>query len=118
MREINKSIVSNFNKRFGEIFNKRKVDWNEHIEPIFRYLRSRVGTCKIEDLDSYEQLANDTCTKLAKFTDLEDDIDSATEDVLEKIKKRREDAAKKSKATRTKLGPFEREKKEEKFPPE
>jgi hypothetical protein len=118
LREINKYVISNFNKKFGEIFNKRKVDWNEHIEPMFRYLKTRILNCKNDDLDSYEQLTNDTCTKLAKFSDLEDKIDSATEEVLEKIHKRREDATKKSSETRIKLGPFEAEKKGEKFPPE
>jgi len=116
--KFNTAIVNDFNKRFGDIFNKRKVDWNEHIEPMFRYLTARVATCKIEDLDSYEWLTNDSCTKLSKFADLQDDIDSATEKVLRKIKKRREEAEKKLKTTRTKVGPFEREKKEEKFPPE
>lgn len=86
---------------------------------MFRYLRARVGTCKIENLDTYEWLATDSCTKLlSRFADLQNEIDSATEEILKKIKKRREEAERKLKATRIKVGPFEGEKKEEKFPSE
>jgi pyruvate/2-oxoacid:ferredoxin oxidoreductase beta subunit len=119
MYEINTLIVNDFNRRFGNTFNKRKVEWNEHIVPIFRYLNMRARTCKIADLDTYEYLTNESCTKLSKrFNELQEKIDSATEEVLKVIRKRRDDASRKVEESRLKLGPIEREKKEERFPPE
>jgi len=119
MYDINTIIVKDFNRRFGVIFNKRKAEWNEHIIPIFRYLNMRVRTCRIGDLDTYEYLANESCTRLSKrFHKLHDKIDSAIEEILKEIRKRRDDAERKVEESRFKLGPIEREKKEEKFPPE
>lgn len=118
MYDINTIIVKDFNRRFGAIFDKRKVDWKEHIVPIFRYLNMRVRTCRIADLDTYEYLANESCTRLSKrFAELQDKIDSATEEILKGIRKRRDDAETKVEESRLKLGPIEREKKEERFPP-
>jgi hypothetical protein len=114
-----KEIVNHFNRRFGNLFSKRKVNWNENLVPMFRYLIARVRACSIANLDTYEYLANDSCTKLSKrFTDLQNEIDSATEKVLKEIRMRRDKAERKVKESRTRVGPFERETKEEKFPPE
>lgn len=119
MSEINTLIVNDFNRRFGKIFNKHKAEWNEHITPIFRYLNIRVRTCKISDLDTYEYLVSESSTKLSeRFPKFQDKVDSVTEEILKLIRKRREDAERKVEESRLKLGPIEREKKEEKFPPE
>jgi len=106
-----------FTRRFGKIFNKRKVDWKEHIVPIFRYLNSRARTCRIIDLDTYEYLTMNSSTKLSKrHHTLKDKIDSVAEEILKKIRKRRDEAEKKIDESETKIGPIERKKKVEKFP--
>jgi ABC-type Zn uptake system ZnuABC Zn-binding protein ZnuA len=71
------------------------------------------------DLDTYEYLVSESSTNLSeRFPRLQDKINSATEEILKQIRKRREDAERKVEESRIKLGPIEREKKEEKFPPE
>jgi len=63
-------------------------------------------------------LTIDSSTNLSRrFPDLQDRIDSASEDVLKEVKKRRDEAEKKLEESRTRIGPIEREKKKEKFPP-
>jgi cytidylate kinase len=79
----------------------------------------RARTCKISDPDTYEYLTNESSTRLSKrFYELQEKIDSATEEVLKVIRKRREDASRKVEESRLKFGPIEREKKEDRFPVE
>jgi len=124
---FDEQILRDFNRRFSETSRKRNASWEEDILPLFRYLTMRIRTCKCGCLDDYEFLVMESSGRLRKHHRLRDKIDSASKEMLELVKKRRDEcekkaqeALKKAEETKTKvtLRGFEREKKTERFAPE